>query len=496
MKDLLLGIDLGTSSCKIVAFTRTGEIVKMARKSYPVFRPRPGFVEQRAEDYWEAVCAILTEWNLESGSILADICSIGVTGQTSTEIFLDQEGKVLYPAITWQDIRAAEEAEIIRSEFSEFDLLGILGSNVPVSASWSASRMLWLSRHEPEIAKRVAKLLQPKDYVNFRLTGSYFADPWISKSLAHLRTGEVNPNYLRFLGFSTEVVAARHLPFEKCGVVSPEAASSTGLKAGTSVVCGCSDAPATMMGSGAFERPGIAFNCTGTSEIVGLSCGKMCTAEGLMTIPDHLTGSVTIVYGPTQSGSSSLLWLNEKITGQSYQEAVKGAESSPPGANGLLFLPYLNGERAPIWDPAAKGAFLGLTAEHDRDDLSRSVMEGVGFSLRHILSNACSVSDNHPDVLRISGGGVRDRIWCQIRADITQIPVELLACNEASALGAAMMAGIGAGYWSDTYEASRSLVSVTERLEPDREYKSLYDVMFTQYLKAYEYQRLMRKTAI
>lgn len=484
---LLLGIDIGTSSCKLTVITEKGEIAAMAKSDYEVFMYDGNRYEQNAEDYWLGSLSALKKIEEENSGILSKIKAIGVIGQTSTEIFVDKNGKPLRPAIIWKDTRATAEAEMIKKDFGEQKLEGLLGAKVPISANWAASRLLWISRNEPAIAQNTYKILQPKDYINFKLTGKYFSDKWINKSVVNTFTGEVPQEYINYLGFSPDVIPSVFAPFEVCGGVTAEIAELTGLSVDTPVVAGWSDGPATMLGSGAFEKEGIAFNCTGTSEIIGMSVKETKYVDGLMTIPAHLTGSVAIIYGPTQSGSSSLLWYNKNIRGgEDFVSLTNSAAEEKSGCDGLVFLPYLAGERAPVWDTEARGIFANINSQHNSGSLVRAIMEGVAFSVRHCIETAQNATGIVPDSIRLSGGGSKTALWNQIRADVCKRKVQMCKCEETSALGAVILAGVGIGLWENLCEASKSIVKTAKSYEPDTQTFDVYDKNFYCYKELYK----------
>lgn len=496
MKDiLLLGIDIGTSSCKLTVINHKGETVASGKAAYEVYTPAVGWYEQNAEDYWTGTLDALQQIEKAQPGILAEVQAIGVIGQTSTEIFVDVKGNPLCPAIIWKDTRAVAEAQAIRQDFGEEKLFELLGAHVPISANWAASRLLWVSRNQPDIAEKTYKVLQPKDYVNFKLTGKYFSDKWINKSVSHTITGEIPEEYIRYLGFTPDVIPPLFAPFTVCGKVTEETAARTGLTAGTPVVAGWSDGPATMLGSGAFERPGIAFNCTGTSEIIGVSVEETQYVDGLMTIPKHLTGSVAIVYGPTQSGSSSLLWYNENVGHTDFNTAVQAAATAAPGCDGLVFLPYLSGERAPLWDPDARGMFANIHTGHDSGSFSRAIMEGVAYSVRHCIETVISGANVQPQAIRLSGGGSRIPLWCQIRADVCKLPIEMVACDETSAMGAVMLAGVGIGLWENLQQASAAMVHAAQGYIPQAENYKAYDQNYYRYRALYHAMRRINEEA-
>lgn len=486
MENLLLGIDIGTSSCKLALISEKGSVVDVAKSDYELFSYEENRFEQNAEDYWLGTLAALRKIEENTPGVLAKVKAIGVIGQTSTEIFVDKSGVPLRPAIIWKDTRAVKEAEMIKRDFGEEKLLKLLGIEVPITPNWAASRLLWVSRNEPLVAKNTYKILQPKDYVNFKLTGKYFSDKWINKSVVNSHTGEVPEEYINYLGFTPEVIPKTYAPFEVAGTVSAEVAALTGLCEGTPVVAGWSDGPATMLGSGAFLKEGIAFNCTGTSEIIGISTKKAKYVKGLMTLPEHITGSVAIIYGPTQSGSSSLLWYLSKIRERNeFSEAVELAESVEAGAGGLVFLPYLAGERAPIWDTEARGVFANINANHKNASFVRAIMEGVSFSVRHCLETAEAALGITAEDIVISGGGSKIPLWNQIRADANKKRVVLTDSAESSALGAVILAAVGIGIFENLEKASAALVKTGKVYEPNPETYAAYDQNYKCYRALY-----------
>ncbi len=487
METLLLGIDIGTSSCKICVISSSGEVIAEGKSEYPLNIFDGNRYEQNAEDYWQGTLAALREIEEKTPGVLARVKAIGVIGQTSTEIFVDKNGLPIRPAIIWKDTRAAEEAEMIKRDFGEEKLFGLLGVHVPISANWAASRLLWISRNEPETARKTYKILQPKDYINFKLSGKYFSDKWINKSVVNTYTGEVPKEYINYLGFEPEVIPEMFAPFEAAGAVTEEIAALTGLREGTPIVAGWSDGPATMLGSGAFLKEGIAFNCTGTSEIIGISAKESLNVQGLMTLPKHITGSVAIIYGPTQSGSSSLLWyLNNVREHGDFEASVKLAENVCAGSLGLVFLPYLAGERAPIWDTEARGVFANINSSHTNADFIRAIMEGVAFSVRHCLETAEEAIGARADTIVISGGGSKIPLWNQIRADACKKRVCLTECQESSALGAVMLAAVGIGLFKNLAEASVALVRTAASFEPNPENFEAYDKNYKCYRALYK----------
>ncbi|HHY46984.1 MAG TPA: hypothetical protein GX506_06770 [Firmicutes bacterium] len=495
MPQLFLGIDIGTSSCKVAVYDTKGNLVVQASRPYGVHRPGPYMAEQDPEDWWEAASQSIREVLARGVVHPADIAGIGLSGQTPTQVFVDSTGKAVRPAIIWEDSRAQSEAEWIRQNIGTEKMKAFLGMYLPIEPTWPPARLLWVARHEPTTLERTRTVLQPKDFVGLRLTGVRFSDAWSSKGLVSVADGRISSDYLRLLCLPDHIVPDTYRPFEVVGSVRPEAAEATGLREGTPVVAGWSDALCGVLASGCFARPGIGFNVTGTSEIVGISCGDVSDTAGLVPVPGHLLGTAGALYGPTQSGGASLAWFKEgfmsiQSSGELEDTDVfrlieKEAAMAPAGSCGLIFLPYLQGERAPIWDPDAKGAFVGITRSHRAAHFIRAVMEGVAYSVRHVLETAEHGSGLKAQEIRISGGASRNALWTQMRADVTGCPVRRLKVLETSTLGAAMLASVGARVYSNLQEATENMVHVEESIEPSDRMHEVYDQMFQVYKRLY-----------
>lgn len=486
--ELLIGVDIGTSSCKAVLFRADGTPVGIARREYPLRALGGGMVEQDPDDYLRATVETIRELTDRNPELRGRVVGIGLDGQVPTDIFLGSDGKPLCAGISWQDTRATAEAEMIRAAFPADRMREMVGSNVPVSAGWTASRLLWLTRNRPDVVQNCHKVSLPKDYVGLFLTGGEpVSDGWSMKSTVHLLTGKPCGELLDFLGFRSDQMPEIRPWGALRGTLTPTAAERLGLPRDVQVSCGCSDAPAAILGCGVLSAPGIAFDSCGTSEIVGLSVREPVDCPGLMTVPPQVTGSLPIVYGPTQSGSGCMVWFAERLLGgtvtvKDLTDRVNPAAPVTP----LLFRPYLAGERAPIWDPDLRAGFTQIGKEHGMTDFARAVMEGVGFSVRHCLTAALDgIRKNDPDLrlssLRLTGGGAKSAAWRQIKTDICGIPGELLACDEACALGAAMTVAVGLGLYTDWQEASERMVRVTDRILPNVALADAYDRKFAEF---------------
>ncbi|NPV53042.1 MAG: hypothetical protein HPY71_05915 [Firmicutes bacterium] len=491
----LLGIDVGTSSCKVTLYGIHGNLIAQASGDYPVSRPSPLEAEQDPADWWEAARRAIAGVLNSPGVDRAAIKGIGLSGQTPTQVLVDRQGNPVRPAIIWQDARAAGEARWLREEVGRERLQWFLGMDLPIEPTWTPARLLWLSRNEPGSLERTYKILQPKDYIGFKLTGEFFSDSWSSKGLVHLITGRPVHEYLELVGVDAGHAPRCFRPFEVAGYTTPGAAEETSLPPGIPVVSGWSDALCGMLALKAFSGPARGFNLSGTSEIAGVSSRDTVSDPlGLVPVPRELTGEVAITYGPTQCGSDSLKWFIEAFgppvtatTFDTFDELVReGTASSNWGSRGpIIFLPYLRGERAPIWDPLAKGVFLGVTREHGRADFIRAVLEGVAFSVRHVLTTAEESSGVTATSVALAGGGARNGEWSQVRADVLGRPVEVLEVVESGTLGAAILASVGAGIYESVRQATEGMVKIASVYEPSTGGRGEYDELFEVYKATY-----------
>lgn len=479
---VFLGIDLGTSATKVGVFDETGRRLALASAPCVISRPAPGWFEQDPADWWESVVACLRQvWS--GGVDAAAVQAIGLSGHFTT-VFLDASGEPVRPAITWQDARAVAEAARLEAAVTAAEARGFLGIELPFSPSMPPARVAWVTAHDPDAAKRLRWIAQAKDYIAARLTGEVTSDRHSMLGLVHIETGAADAGYLGEMGISPAVVPRLAEPDETVGVVSRRAADETGLRAGTLVAAGWIDAYCSMVGTG-MNLPNCAFDYAGTSEIVGLLSDRMpLETRGLLVIP--LKPGMIAVYGLTNSGSGSLSWAVGALgAGAALEALVTEAATVAPGCDGMLFLPYLDGERSPVWDPDVRGAFLGVSSLHRRPHFIRSVLEGVACSLSQLIGIACSLTDRTPERLMVSGGGAKSEVWSQIRADVAQLPVSVCAETETGSLGAAILASVAAGAFADLTQAASAMVSVDRVVEPRIELSELYAELQARYDKAY-----------
>ena len=484
---LLLGIDVGTTSCKAAVFDVDGrQISEGASGGYPVRFGADGSAEQDAGAFWRAARQAVRAALASLGS-RPPIIGVGLSGAW-TSVFA-RDGVPLDLAITWQDARATAEAAWLAAEVGAAQMDAWLGIALPISAALPPARLLWLRRHRPDLLDGQVRMAQAKDLVAWHLTGEWATDHVSSICLVNPHTRRIAPGLAAVLGLSdTKLLPPLHAPPDIIGQVTDSAASATGLPVGVPVACGIVDSWASMLGAG-LGAPGIACDVTGTSEIVGLAApAPRPDARGLLSVP--LREGLSVVYGLTAAGGDSLTWFVEAFIDpdagpDGFTAFEREAAGAPAGTGGLLFLPYLLGERSPVWDERVRGAFVQVGRGHRRPHFARAVVEGLGHCVRHLLELAETVGGVPAATLRACGGGARSALVNQVKADILQRPVETLEVAEAGTLGAAMLAAIGCGLIADTAECAARMVRPARRFLPDPARAALYDAAHRRYRALY-----------
>jgi xylulokinase len=478
---ILLGIDLGTSACKAALYAADGTMLAAGSAPLEVARPQPGWAEQEPEAMWHAACGAIRTALRTAGVQPGEVRAVCACGHSPTLILLDEAGRPVRPAIIWQDTRAAaaaqELAEAAGPRWSE-----LLGTHFPVSPTFAPARLLWLQRHEPAVLQRARTALEPKDYLHYRLTGVRVSDRWSAKGLVHMATGRPIRFWQERFGLPDTLAPPIAEPHERIGAVTAEAAAQTGLLAGTPVACGWTDGLAAMLGSGAFLGDGGGYLVSGTSEVIGAVLRGAPSGDARLLEVPAPHGRLAI-FGPTQCSGAALTWFVEHFLGGDTARALELAAGSPPGARGLIFLPYLEGERAPLWDATARGLFFGIALIHGPGDFVRAILEGVAASIRHVLDAIEEAAGTQVTHLRLAGGGARSGLWNQIKADILSRPV-VLTSAEPGTLGAALLAGVAAGVWPDLLAASM-IVRITGRWEPRPDYRARYNQLYELYRALY-----------
>jgi len=461
----LVGLDVGTTGVKAVALSPGGGVLATATRGYPLSTPRPGWAEQDPEDWWRAADAALAE--VAAGR---DVAGIGLSGQMHGLVVLDNAGRVIRPAILWNDQRTAAECVEIEERIGLERLIALTGNRA--LPGFTAPKLLWLRRHEPEAYARIARVMLPKDYVRLRLTGEWAIDAADASGTLLLDVARRD--------WSSEVVAALQIPpaWLPPVVEAPDRAgrvcASNRLLQGTPVAAGAGDQPAAAVGVGAVS-PGTLSVVLGTSGVVLAPLPAYAhDPEARVHAFCHAVPDTWQAMGVMLSAAGSLQWLRDTVARDvPFERLVGEAEAWAPGAEGLVFLPYLSGERTPHADPDARGAFVGLELRHDRGALVRAVLEGVAFGLADSLDLLRRLGVE-ATTARASGGGARSRLWLEIVASVLGVPLELTASEEGSAFGAGLLGGVAGGVFADVHEAVARCVRVTETIEPDPAWHATY----------------------
>lgn len=446
----LIGIDVGTTSVKAVMIGPDGERLAEFAQSYPTHRPAPGRVEQDPDDWLRLVRAALDRF-----APLGPAAAICVTSQVNTHVFTDDRLNVLHPAIVWQDGRAAEAGAAIDAQVTVEQKIDWLGAPIPVDASHALARMGWMAAARPDLWARTAQVLLPRDWIVAQMTGARVSDP-ISA------VGLVTPDFAYARGLIDLLPgAAARLPALADPLSVVGAVAGDWPFAGTPVVLGVMDAWASLFGLGV-ARQGEGMYLSGTSEVLGILSRDHAPEPGVITFPDWR--GLRFHAAPTQSGGAALDWV-ARLIGRTPAEAA--AMAVPVAADAPMFLPHLQGERAPIWDAASRGAFAGLTGAHGAAELVTAVMEGVAFSARLAFEALERSAMTRPDVIRAGGGGFRSDVWAQMRADVLGRPMLRVQGSDPGALGAAVMAGVGVGAVPDLARSTADLVRSDRLFTPD-----------------------------
>jgi xylulokinase len=476
---VVVGLDVGTTGLKAVAVEPDGAVVARAERSYPLSTPRSGWSEQDPEDWWLAAEAALTE--VMEGR---EAAGIGLSGQMHGLVTLDREDRVVRPAILWNDQRTAAECAEIERTIGTERLIELTGNRA--LPGFTAPKLLWLRTNEPEAYARIARICLPKDYVRLRLTGSWAID--VADASGTLLLDVAGRRWSDEVRDALEVPAAWLPPVHESPIVSGETSG------GVPVAAGAGDCAAAALGVGV-DRPGPMSVVLGTSGVVFASLPEYRPEkEARVHVFCHAVPGAWHAMGVMLSAAGSLQWLRDTIApGSSFEELVSEAAGWPPGVEGLLFLPYLQGERTPHVDPDARGAFVGLELRHDRGALVRAVLEGVAFGLRDSLDLLRGLGVDVTGA-RVSGGGARSDVWLGICASVLGVPIERTAVDEGSAFGAALLGGVAGGVFSDVHDAVARTVTPRDAIDPDSTASAVYSELHARYRELYPALRAARDT--
>jgi xylulokinase len=485
----LIGIDVGTGGTRVLLVDAAGKVVGSAVREHSPFRsPQPGWAEQDPEDWWQAAIHAIPALLKETSTAPEEIAAVGLSGQMHGAVLLDEHDRVLRPALIWCDQRTAPEAAWLTEQLG-VDRLIALTSN-PALTNFTLTKLLWVRNHEPALWRQFCSFLLPKDYVRFRLTGERAMDVADASGtlLLNVARRRWSSEMLAAVEMPESILPRLHECHEIAGTITKEAASLTGLLVGTPVVAGAGDQAAGALGMG-IVQPGDVSATIGTSGVVFAATDQpFLDPRGRLHTFCHAVPGRWHVMGVTQAAGLSLRWFRDTFAAaddsEAYARLGESAASVPAGADGLLWAPYLMGERTPHLDPEARGALVGLTASHGRAHIVRAIMEGVAFSLKDTMSIFAEIGVP-ARAIRLGGGGARSPIWRQIQADVYGQPVEMVAAEEGAAYGAALLAGVGAGVWPSADAACDAVVRVAQRIVPHSADSARLQQMYGLYRKLY-----------
>ena len=483
---LLLGIDLSTTGAKALLIDEMGHTIASASTPLTLSTPRPLWAEQQPRDWWEATVASIRAALATAAATGDEVRGIGLTGQMHGLVLLDEHGEPLRPAILWNDQRTAAACDEIRARLGRRRLIAVTGNDA--LPGFTAPKALWVRHHEPDVYARAAHMLLPKDYIRYRLTGDFAMDKADGSGtlLFDLAARNWSAEVTTALDIPPSWLPPTHEGPDITGAISAEVTALTGLAAGTPVMAGGGDQAAQAVGVGAID-PGMAAITLGTSGVVfAATSTPLFEPEGRLHAFCHAMPGRWHLMGVMLSAAGSLQWLRDTLAPEaSFDALMDEAAQAPAGCEGLLFLPYLSGERTPHPDPLARGAWVGLTVRHTRADMVRAVLEGVAFGLRDCFTLLAQIGLGNLSQARISGGGARSSLWRSILASVLGIPLETVLTSEGAAYGAALLAGVGAGIWRDIYAACTATIQPSAITFPDSGWQAEYARRYPVYQSLY-----------
>lgn len=492
---LLIGIDVGTGGVKTLAVDEAGNILARSFREYPLMQPKPGWTEQDPEQWWKATVETLADVASQLGSQAQEVKGIGLSGQMHSSVFLDSERNVIRPAILWNDGRTAPQCRWITEQVGREEL--IRHTSNPALEGFTAPKIVWLMQNEPENYQKVRWVMLPKDYVRMRLTGEIYTE--ISDAAGTLLLDVSNRKWsqpvMEKLGINPEIMPPVKESIDCCGTLTREVAEATGLPAGIAVAGGGADNACGAVGTG-IVKSGRALSSIGTSGVVLVQTDTPQTdPEAKVHTFNHAVPHRWYNMGVSLSAGLCLKWFRDNLGHlETQMESLSGidaynlltaqAESVPPGSEGLIFLPYLTGERTPHADANARGVFCGITPRHTKGHMIRAILEGVVFALRDSLEIIKNMGTEVPQI-RAIGGGAKSPLWRQMQADIMNVGIATLNIDEGPAFGAALLAGVAAGVYPSVTEAAEAAISVVSVTEPNPETVSIYEEYYQEYRALY-----------
>lgn len=480
MGTYLLGIDIGTSACKVAVFEKNGNVLAQSNQPYQLYYPHPGWVEQDADEWWSAICDGIRDVLDQSGIAPADIAGVGIDGQSWSAIPVDRAGNALARTPIWMDTRARDICERVKSEVGFERIFEVAGNDF--LPSYTTPKMLWFKENAPDVFQKTDKFLQSNSYIAMKLTGVMSMDVSQGYGVHFFKMDDrtVDAGLAKELGLSADLIPQLYGCHDVIGGVTAEAAKLTGLTEGTPVVAGGLDAACGTLGAGVY-LPGQTQEQGGQAGGMSI-CVDHALAHPKLILGAHVVPGMWLLQGGTVGGGGTLRWFRQEFgADQSFDELTALAEPIPAGSEGVIFLPYMAGERSPIWNPDAKGVYYGLGFDKTKGHLVRATLEGVAYSLEHNLRVAAETGANVGE-LTAMGGASNSRLWTQIKADVTGKTIKVPTSDTATTLGAAILAGVGVGVYGGFEEAVKETIVITRVQEPDMEAHEQYQKYMQMYL--------------
>jgi len=493
----VLGIDLGTTAIKVALFDENGAVISQSTQEYDLISPSPLVVEQEASVYWDAFKKGLDRAIRHSKVSCQDIHCLGISAQGETLIPIDEDGNPLRRAIVWMDNRAEAESQMIEEHFTN-ELIHERTGQVSMLPMWPAAKILWIRHNEPEVFEKTARFLLIEDYFIYRLTGAVVSEGSLlcSTTYWNIKTRKYWPEMLEFLGINETQLPEINEPGQVVGSIQGEVAGELGLSTRTIVTTGALDQACGGIGVGNI-KPGIFSDCTGSNVAVCALVDRP-VYDPHKQLPCFYYGmpDTYMMHAFSMTGGMVLRWFRDNFCKQEIAEAkASGADSYdilckraagiPPGSGGLLMLPHFQGAGIPESNPKAKGVLYGLTLHHGKDHVIRAIMESIAATLRRMI-DATKALGIEIEEIRSLGGGAKSKLWCQIKADLTGLPVATMKNTEdAACLGAAILAGVATGVWESVEQAVGQIVESEDRFEPNTQNRQTYDKVYAAYCELY-----------
>jgi xylulokinase len=493
--DFFVGVDIGTTGAKALLIDNKGKVITTCTAEYPLYHPRPNWAEQNPSDWWEGTVKAIRQLLTDSRIPPAQIRALGLSGQMHSAVFLDRDYSALRPAILWCDTRTTPQCKWIFDRIGKEGLLRLV-SNRPLEG-FTAPKILWVRDQEPKIYEKIHKVLLPKDYVRFKLSGELLTEESDAAGtlMFDLKKRQWSKEFLDLIDVPVSFLPECRKSPDVCGKISGEASEFTGLPKGIPIAGGGADNSCGAIGTG-IVKPGRILASIGTSGVI------LAPTDSLKVDPDmrvqsfcHSVPGKWYLMGCMLSAGGAFRWYRD-VFGQAeidisrnmgvdpYELLLEEARKAPIGSEGLLFMPYLIGERTPHMDAKAKGAFLGISLRHEKRHFVRALIEGVTFGLRDSLEIINRLGEEIQQI-RLTGGGARSLFWAQVQADIYQREVILTDNQEGPAFGAAILAAVCGGLYGDVIEASESMVKIRDSIPPNKDSARIYDSFFEVYEKLY-----------